>query len=306
MIRRLVVPVTAMVLALVTGLVLGASVSSGRLVRAVAADRDAATGQVTALHGQVSDADARLEATERFVAESAPTAVRGTLSGTAVAVVVAPDADPGDVASVTELAGRAGARVTGRLQLTDAMLAPERADSVRALVPRLLPSAAALPSSSDAATLAGSLVAAVATRSARPVAASEAVTALSGLADAGLVAPTPAVAPAPAQLVLVVAGASGDPARGTALARFAGALDRSAGTVLAGREPSAAVSAARSDPALRGALSTVAGLPRPSGRLATVLGLADQAAGRGGPVGPATTTGPASATGPSTGAPTSP
>lgn len=268
--------VSIAVLTLVAGLLIGASAVSGRLVSTVVADRDRVAARSAETAARASEADVRADASERFVAATAPTTLRGALAGRSVAVVVAADADRADVAALTDLLGRAGARVTGRLELTDAMLAPEHAGAVRDLAPRLLPAGAppTLGAGAEAGDAAGNLVVDVVTSRAHAT-PNEAVTALTALAGAGLVRPVPPVAPSPASLVLVVAGGSPDPGRGVALARFVGATGRGVGTVLATRAGSGAVAAAR----VNTSLPVLEPVDRPSTQVATVLALRDRAAG---------------------------
>ncbi|GAA4813988.1 copper transporter [Actinomycetospora chlora] len=290
--RYHVVSIAAVLLALALGVVLGASALSGRVLGALTNDRDVLAGQVQALQGDRATVGAQLGATERLVAAGAPSTVAGVLPGRGVAVVAAPGADPGDVDAVADLITDAGGRVTGRLALTDAAVAPDQAEALRALVPRLLPAGAQLPTTTDTGTLTGSLLGALLTvrpgAVADPATAPEAATALRALADAGYVVPSEGPAPEPGELALVVAGAGADPARDATLARLAGAIDRvGAGAVLAARTGSGAVPVVRGDPALRSGLSTVDGLEGPASRVATVLALREQADGRTGVYGPA-------------------
>ncbi|MHC1563661.1 copper transporter [Actinomycetospora sp. C-140] len=290
--RYHVVSIAAILLALALGVVLGASALSGRVLGALTSDRDELAAQVVQLRGDRDALGDRLGATERLVAAGAPSTVAGVLPGRRVAVLAAPGADPGDVEAVTDLVGRAGGRVTGRLALTDAATAPDRAEALRALVPRLLPAGAQLPTTTDTGTLTGSLLGSLLVARPGPAAeratGPEASTALRALADAGYVQGPDALDPEPAELALVVAGAGTDVARDTTLARLAGAMDRvGAGAVLAGRTGAGVVSTVRTDMALRSGLSTVDGLEGPASRIATVLALREQADGRTGVYGPA-------------------
>ncbi|MFC5139754.1 copper transporter [Actinomycetospora rhizophila] len=290
--RYHVVSIAAVLLALALGVVLGASALSGRVLGALTSDRDQLAGEVVAMRGERDAAGAQLLATERLVAAGAPSTVAGLLPGRGVAVVAGPGADPADVDAVSELVTRAGGRVTGQVALTDAAVAPDRAEALRALVPRLLPAGAQLPTTTDTGTLTGSLLGSLLV--ARPsgvgeqTTGPEVATALRALSDAGYVRTSDAPGAAPGELALVVAGAGADPARDTVLARIAGEMDRvGAGAVLAGRTGSGAVTAVRADPALRSGLSTVDALQGPASRVATVLALREQADGRAGVYGPA-------------------
>ncbi|MDD7942595.1 copper transporter [Actinomycetospora lutea] len=290
--RYHVVSIAAVLLALALGVVLGASALSGRVLGALTSDRDQLAAEVVAMRGERDAASAQLLATERLVGAGAPSTVANVLSGRGVAVVAAPGADPADVDAVSELVARAGGRVAGRVALTDAAVAPDRAEALRALVPRLLPAGAQLPTTTDTGTLTGSLLASLLV--ARPsgvgeqTTGAEVATALRALSDAGYVRAPDGPGAAPGELALVVAGGGADPARDTVLARIAGEMDRvGAGAVLAGRTGSGAVTAVRADPALRSGLSTVDGLQGPASRVASVLALREQADGRTGVYGPA-------------------
>jgi hypothetical protein len=280
------------VLALALGVVLGASALSGRLLGALNDDRADLAARVSQVEGARADLDRRLQSTERLVDASAPAIIAGTLPGRTVALVSTADADPGDLTAVSTLVGDAGAQVTGRLSLTDAAIAPDRAEALRALVPRLLPAGAQLPTTTDTAeltgSLLGSLVAAHPGAPPGPASGPEARTALAGLVDAGYLRVEGPLAPTPATLLVVVTGAGADPGRARTTAHLAAALDRGGvGAVLAGRTGSGAVDATRADPALRSGLSTVDGLEGAGSRVAAVLALREQDAGRAGAYGPA-------------------
>ncbi|GAA4937265.1 copper transport outer membrane protein MctB [Actinomycetospora succinea] len=290
--RYHVVSIAAVLLALALGVVLGASALSGRVLGALTSDRDQLAGEVVQMRGERDAVGAQLLATQRLVGAGAPSTVAGVLPGRGVAVLAAPGADPADVDAVSDLVTRAGGRVTGQVALTDAAVAPDRAEALRALVPRLLPAGAQLPTTTDTGTLTGSLLGSLLV--ARPGGASErttgpeVATALRALSDAGYVRTPEALGSTPGELALVVTGAGADPARDTVLARIAGEMDRvGAGAVLAGRTGSGAVGTVRADPALRTGLSTVDALEGPASRVATVLALREQADGRTGVYGPA-------------------
>ncbi|MEJ2890378.1 copper transporter [Actinomycetospora aeridis] len=290
--RYHVVSIAAVLLALALGIVLGASALSGRVLGALTSDRDQLAGEVVQMRGERDAVGAQLLATERLVGAGAPSTVAGVLPGRGVALVAAPGADPSDLDAVTDLVNRAGGRITGTVALTDAAVAPDRAEELRALVPRLLPAGAQLPTTTDTGTLTGSLLGSLLV--ARPSAATEqttgpeVTTALRALSDAGYVRTSEAIDPTPGELALVVTGGGADPARDTVLARIAGEMDRvGAGAVLAGRSGSGAVTAVRSDPALRTGLSTVDALEGPASRVSAVLALREQADGRTGVYGPA-------------------
>ena len=293
--RYHVVSIAAVLLALALGVVLGASALSGRVLGALTTDRDELAGQVVALRGDRAAVDTRLQATERLVAAGAPSTVAGVLPGRGVAVVAAPDADPADVAAVSDLVTRAGGRVTGRLALTDAAARPRpgrRAARARPAPAARRRAAAHHHRHRRADRLAARLAARRPPRwhSDEQTTGPEARTALHGAEPtpgtcsvarrarpgAGRArarrrrrrAPTP---PATAPLARLARRAG--PRRRRCGARRAHRLGRR-------RPPS------RTDPALRSGLSTVDGLEGPASQVAAVLALREQADGRTGLYGP--------------------
>jgi len=286
------ISIAAVFLALAVGVVLGASGVSERLLGAVttrAADLD---GQVRTLATQRDALAASGRASEEFAQRIGPAAVRGLLPGKTVSLVTTGD-DRADRDAVTALITAAGATVTGQVALTDAVGDPARADQLRELTARLLPTGAQLPAASDTGSLLGGLLGGVLLE---PDGAAGADAMLTGLAAAGFV--DPGDAPAPADLVLVLTGGAlagidaGDAAAVTA--RLAAQLDRAGdGAVLAGRTGSAdatgAVGVARADPAITAGLSTVDDVQTGSGRVSAILALREQLDGRAGRYGTAVT-----------------
>ncbi|WP_433798404.1 copper transporter [Actinomycetospora sp. CA-084318] len=288
--RYHIVSLCAVVLALALGVVLGASSLSQTMLGALSSDRADLSGQVGTLTAERDTARAQQAAADRVLAGTAPALVGGTLRDRTVVLLAAPDADPADLDALTGLVGQAGGRVTGTLSLTDAMLVPDRADALRALVTRVLPAGVQLPSTTDVGTLTGSLLGSLVTAGRGPSSSpAEVGTAFTALADGGFLAP--GAAPAPAQLALVVGGtpapAPDAAGRAATLARLAAGIHAGgAGTVLATRSADGAVAVVRGDQALRG-VSTVDGVGATAGRLAAVLAAAEQASGRSGAYGAA-------------------
>jgi hypothetical protein len=289
--RYHVVSVCAVLLALGLGIVLGASSLSQPVLGALRSDRADLQGQVGTLAADRDAARTARTQSDRALDAAAPALVAGHLEGRGVVLLAAPDAVPADLDAVSGLVALAGGHVTGQLGLTDAALAPDRADALRTLVTRVLPAGVQLPPTTDAGTLAGALLGALVTSGKGPTSSpAEVGTAFTALADGGFLAP--GAAPAPAQVALVVTGdgpsAAPDAAgRATTLAHLAGAVHAGgAGTVVASRAASGEVAAVRADPDM-GEVSTVDGVGTPAGRIATVLAAAEQVQGRSGSYGTA-------------------
>lgn len=295
--RYHVVSLTAVFLALALGVVLGSTSVSQRLLSVVAGDRDNLTTQVDELGAQRDQLQAQQRAANGFGAAVGPTVVKGQLAQRKVVLVLGPGADPTDRDAVRQLLSDAGATVTGELQLTDSIIDPARADAVRDLTTRLLPSGAQLPSATDAGGLVGGLLGNVllAGHNGQPRAATDqAAAALAGLTQAGFV--RPGAKPDYAQLAVVLTGGSlsgaDAPERAATLARLSSELDRAGnGAVLAGRSgsegPTGPVGVVRADGTISATLSSVDDVETAVGRVATVLALREQAAGQAGRYGAA-------------------
>ncbi|MFP5072809.1 copper transporter [Pseudonocardia nantongensis] len=292
--RNRITLVAVFVLALAAGMVIATLGLPDRIATAVTADRDGEAAQVRQLTAERDALAAQQRAADDFAARVAPGVVRDSLTDVPV-TLVSVGGDQADTAAVAELVTAAGGTVSGRMRLTEAVADPARAEQLRELAARLLPAGAQLPASSDAGTLAGGLLGAAlldpGTGPAPDPGQAEAVVA--GLAAAGF-AEQPATPPTPGRLAVVVTGgaAQGVDATesATTTARLAAELDRRAGgAVLAGRTgsagPQGAIGVARGDDAVIRDLSTVDGVQSGAGRVATVLALGEQNAGRAGQYG---------------------
>lgn len=293
--RYHIVSIAAVFLALAVGVVLGASGVSDRLLGAVTTKADDLSGQVQQLTVERDALAAGQRADADFAQRVGPAAVRGVLTGDSVALVTA-GADGPTRDAVLSLLRAAGATVTGTVALTAAVTDPARSDQLNQLSGQLLPTGAQLPAASDTGSLVGGLLGGVLTGRGGKAAATGAPAAAvyAGLTSAGFV--TAAPAPKPAGLVLVLTGGAltgVDAGDGAALiARMAAQLDHSGdGAVLAGSTgsagPTGPIGVARADPTVTAALSTVDDVQSGSGRISTVLALAEQAAGHAGRYGTA-------------------
>lgn len=288
------VSIAAVFLALAVGVVLGASGVSERLLGAVTAKADDLGGQVQLLTAQRDALAASQRASDEFAQRVAPAAVKGTLQGQTVTLVTS-GADVADRSAVVALLGQAGATVTGEVALTSAVGDPARADQLRELTARLLPTGAQLPAAADTGSLAGGLLGGVLFTKAGGTPDQEKAV-LSGLASAGFV--TAGDPPAQASLALVLTGGAltgvDAPDAAAVIARLAAQLDTSGGgAVLAGRAGSSdatgAVGVARADPTITVRMSTVDNLQTGAGQISAVLALREQLEGRAGRYGVAAT-----------------
>ncbi len=296
--RYHVISICAVFLALALGVLLGSTTLSDSILSGISGQKAQLGLQVTDLQAQRDNLNAQLSDADRFATGVGPLAVRGALAKRTIVLVTTPNASRSDEDAVRELLTAAGARVTGRVQLTDAFSDPNRADQLNSLVTRSIPAGAHLPVASDAGTLSGGLFADLLllgkTTNASQATAAERSAALTGLATAGFIAPVQALQPAQLAIVLTggaqTGGSAGD--RATMLANFATQLRRGgAGAVLAGSDGAATgsgpIGVVRADDAADSVLSTVDDANTAAGRIVTVLALQEQLDGKAGAYGTA-------------------
>lgn len=291
--RYHIVSIAAVFLALAVGVVLGSTALNGSLLSGLSDQKGELASKVSALESERNGLNAELAKSDSFAAGVGPLAVQGQLDKRSVVLVTTPDAKPADRDALKQLIGKAGAKVTGELQLTEAFTDSNKSDQLREIVTRSLPSGAQLPTASDPGTLAGGLFGTLLQldkNNSKPQASEEETTAaLSGLTDGGFIRPNDGIKPGQLTVVLTGGAATGEAAgdQASTLARFATQMDRSgAGTVLAGGRGSAegtgAVGVARADTASTSILSTVDNVHSPAGRVSTVLALREQLEGKSG------------------------
>lgn len=281
--RRHVLTLVAVFLALAVGVVLG-STSVATSVRDAVVDREETTA--ARLEGAESDlADAR-RATDRLDAMAATLAERvvdGTLRDRPVLVVVAPGAVDEDVRAAADMIGRAGGVVAGRVTLSDKAVDPAADAELEALVANL-PIGTAPAADADLGTQLGTALGRAGllrTEDAKPhLGDDDRATVLRTLADAGVIE-FEAGTLRPGQLALVLTGPVERESTAVRVASLARTLDaEGAGAVLGaelgGGADHDAVTLLRS--AGEDAVSTVDDAGTDAGRLATALALAEQLA----------------------------
>lgn len=296
--RYHIVSIAAVFLALAVGVVLGSTALSGNLLSGLTADKDELTAKATALEAERTELQSRLADADSFAASTGPKIVSGTLAKRTVVLIANHDAKPADRDAVQKLIEASGAKVTGRLQLTEAFADPSKSDQLSEIATRLQPSGAKFPTAGGPGTLAGALLGNTLLldgKSAKPQSsAAELDAALAGLADGGFVKTTGDIRAA--QLAVVITGGKatgkgvGDKA--ATIGRFAAELDKAgAGAVLAGNTAAASstgpIGVVRADTSATDVLSTVDNIHTAAGRVVTVLALREQLEGNAGRYGTA-------------------
>jgi hypothetical protein len=295
--RYHVVSLVAVFLAFAIGVLLGTTQLSGVVsddlrgqVRQLDADKRALQTELRSLQG-------RAKSDDTVTAALAPKLVAGTLRDAKVVLLATPQAADSTADGVQQALEQGGARVTGRVQLTDDYADPQRAADAKAYVTGGgQPAGFQLPESEDAGVLSGALLsyALLGTKSADPeVTVTSEV--LAGFASLRMLRVDSAQV-TPADLAVVVTsgpvpGADSE-ARLQTFGDLVSALDGAGrGVVVAGTAAAAGndglVGAVRADSGLASAVSTVDHADRPVGQVAAVFALAQQGAGRSGQYGTA-------------------
>lgn len=287
--RYHIVSLAAVFLALALGIVLGATKLSSPLLNDLRSDNADLTSQQGELSSTNDELTARIGADEKFAGSVGALTVRGTLPNTNVVLVTTASADPNDRDAVLSLLNRAGATVTGQIQLTNDFSDPLRADQLRQVAATTLPTGATLPEVPQAGAVAGGLLSSVllAPAGGAPVAnAEQGAAVLAALQSAGFITVTGTPAVGQAVVVLTGAQATGgsEADKAAAVAYFANQLAQTAtGVVVAGRtgseEPTGTIGVVRGNTALAGTVSTVDNVDSDTGRIATVLALVEQNGG---------------------------
>lgn len=248
----------------------------------------------------------QVDSANALLANSSTAIVQGALDQRPFMIISTPDADPKDVEVTSWLAKQAGGAASGQIKLTDKFLSSDGADELRSIIATTLPAGAQLSvDNQEPGVHAGESLGAALMfdpKGDQPLATVEDRTVvLQTLRDAGFIEYADGTI-TPAQGIIIVTGGATDEeeAKGTkdesnaysatVLADFARALDsKGDAVVLAGRRVAAAdngsLALIRADEKSR--VSTVDSLDSETGRISTVLALAEQIGGGSGAYGSA-------------------
>ncbi|MHA3021248.1 copper transporter [Mycobacterium sp. BMJ-28] len=283
--RSHAISLAAVFLALAIGVVLGSGLLSDTVLSGLRKDKADLHNQINALTDDKNALNEKLSAAGEFDSLMAPRMLRDTLGGKAVVIFRTPDAVDDDVDAVTRLATQGGAAVTGTITLTPQFVDANSSEKLLSVVNSpILPTGRQLSTKSvDQGSQAGDLLGIALLAGKDPaVVDDQRATVLAALRETGFISYDAERIGAANTAVIVTGGNLGDDAgnRGSTVARFAAALaPHGSGTVLAGRDGSAtgtaAVAVTRSDTALSSAVTTVDDVNAESGRITSVLALAD-------------------------------
>lgn len=293
--RYHVVSLIAVLLALTVGIVTGTALLNGPVLATVRGEAATAASERDTLRARVETLRGAVGRDEQFATGVADAAVAGKLRDRSVVLISAPDVDAALTSGLQTILTRAGAKVTGELQLLPGYVDPARQAELRGYATSdSLPAGIQLPESSDASVLGSALLATVLVRrSGGEVTAKDTAQVLAGLVDLRMLRVTGTSSPqgvVPAGLAVLVTAGHPRPEAVRAVTDLASALDQDGqGVVVAGDRAAAdaagPLAAIRGEKTLAAAVSTVDSVSGAAGRVAVVYALAEQLDGRAGQYG---------------------
>ena len=295
--RYHVVSIVAVFLALGLGLFIGSTSLRGKVGASITRQTEAVTHRNAILRGELSDAHSQLDQGRAFDTALEPYAVQGRLAGDSVVVVSAPGVNDNMRTNVLNALADAGATVNGDVQLQDALIDPQQDQFLGTLADRVAINGRPLPNAAGGVRALALLADVLVTNGQRPPVSRNATAKVLAAYDAGKLVSVSGTKPQPANLAILLAGpaptgsdAQANSQQTSLLATLARYLDRDAlGAVVAGPVTAAdsggLLDVVRSDKTARAAVSTVNAVDSPSGVIATVFALAEQAVGHAGSYG---------------------
>ncbi|HMS77126.1 copper transporter [Gordonia sp. (in: high G+C Gram-positive bacteria)] len=289
--RQHAISLVAVFLALALGLFLGSGFVGDQVNSLTGAKRD----RIGDLQEERDQLNAKLNSADSFDRAMAPRLIAQTLKGHSVLVVTVPGVVDADVDALKESVSAAGAGFAGQIEISEQLVADNEAAKLRSIIDQTIPVGAQLRADYvDSGSRAGDLLGTLTLHSAdtRAAAAEDSRVGLEALREGGFIGYVDN-AITPADLVLVITGGAygGDSgAKGQLVGRLAAAMAaRGQGGSLVGRIGSATggspIAIVRSDPALGNAISTVDNADVPTGRITSVLTLAEEGNARTGAYG---------------------
>lgn len=279
--RRHVLTLVAVFLALAVGVVLG-STSVATSVRDAVVDREETTaGRLESAEKDLNQERLASERLDSMIGDLTPAVADGRLADRPVLVVVAPGASAAEVEAVTEAISAAGGVDAGRIRLTDRAVDPEAESELAALVANL-PIGDAPATDADLGTQLGTALGRAAllrSEDAEPhLEDDDRATVLTTLSDAEMIEFEPGTI-RPGQVAVVVTGPGTEESTAVRVASLARTLDgEGAGVVvvsgIGSGNGSDALLVLRSSG--QEDVSTVDNVASDAGQLAAVLALAEQ------------------------------
>ena len=290
--RYHLVSIIAVFLALAVGIVLGTAALNGPIQDVLNDNISRLSSDKRALEADVQELRGQVRASDEFALAVGPGLVRQTLTDRRVLLVTTPETPADLTERLTPLLERAGAEVTGTLQLLPALSDPQSGALLEDLVAQVVPAGVELPDGEPVERATAELAAALV----HPVEddrveAAEAQAVVSAFEEADLVQfSSDDQTLQSATLAVVLTGAPPDEldeaqtAQQTTVLELASALDaRSDGAVVAGPTGSAGdrgtVRVLRDDSGVAGDVSSVDNVETGTGLVSVVLALREQLTG---------------------------
>lgn len=289
--RQHAISLVAVFLALALGLFLGSGFIGDQVNQVTGTSRD----RIGDLERERDKLNAQVNAANSFDAAVAPKLIADTLPKESVLVVTAPNAADADVDAVKQSIDIAGAKFAGQIALSDNLVRDQSAEQLRTIVDQTIPAGVSLRTElTDSGGRAGDLLGVLTMHAdGRPATAvGDTRLGLQALREGGFINYADN-AISPASLVVVVTGnalPADSGAQGALIGKLAAAMAaRGQGGALVGRTGSATggspIAVVRSDPSLGNAVSTVDNVDQQTGRITSILALAQEARGRTGAYG---------------------
>lgn len=285
--RYHVVSLTAVFLALAVGLVVGTAAANGPIADALRATVDALRKDNQQLREQVNSLTEEVRREEDFVVQATPGLLNEALAGRRVLVLTVPSGrDHAD--GVLERLQMAGAVITGRIDIHDKFVEPDKNNELMSLAVsagRPTVPTEGLPGNSNGVETSSALLAiALLDRpEGEKVDDADRAAVLAAYADAGYLTVVNDKVNGPAESVVVVSGASyvdqDASAKDTAVVMMVSQFGKVVPLAVAGSGTSSGnlVSEIRNDSTLSESISTVDNANTPMGQLAAALAAAEQA-----------------------------
>lgn len=280
--RYHVVSLTAVFLALAVGLVVGTAAANGPASDGLRSQVESLRKQKDQLRDKVADQDTELGKQEKYAEETATVMLPEKLAGKRVLLVSTPAADK-EIDGLMQMLAIAGAKVSGRVELADKLMDPANNEQLLDLALTSAPPGirGALPNGSWGVDSSAALLAAVLVGT-NPVEGARSV--VVAYQSQGYLSTSSEPGQADA-VIMLVGGAYTETSaakRNAAVLAVVDRFDQAGKLVLAGPVSGEgnAVGGVRSQANLAKTVSTVDNVSTAQGRVATVLAMADQYAGR--------------------------
>jgi hypothetical protein len=275
--RYHLVSLVAVFLALALGIVVGTTALNGPITTDLRKQVNTLRSDRTTLANQVKALQARVDDSEQFAATYGSQLVAGTLKSQNVLIVAMPGAGASVLDSITAQVTAGGAKVTGRVQLTNDYTDVRRGGDISSLATGPVhPIGLTLPETNDAGMLGGALLAYVLLGKGQPTDLRQVV---GGLSELHMLSNSSTIAPAKTVIVVGTGALPPNGYAGSAELDLVSAFQQAGGhVVVAGDAASATghgIVALTRGANVHSTVSTVDNADSALGQVSAVLALAD-------------------------------